>query len=45
MFGVSLLVMALFDEPRAPAPQPEPAKPTPTVVTAQAALPPQASVN
>jgi hypothetical protein len=45
VFGVSLLVMAVFAETLAPAPQPEPAKPTPTVVTAQAALPPQAGVN
>jgi hypothetical protein len=45
VFGVSLLVMAVFAETLAPAPQPEPAKPTPTVVTAQAVLPPQAGVN
>ena len=45
VFGVSLLVMAVFAETLAPAPQPEPAKPTPTVVTAQAASPAQASVN
>jgi hypothetical protein len=45
VFGVSLLVMAVFAETLAPAPQPEPAKPAPTVVTAQAATPPQAGLN
>jgi hypothetical protein len=45
VFGVSLLVMAVFAETLAPAPQPAPAKPTPTVVTAQAAVALPASVH
>jgi hypothetical protein len=45
VFGVSLLVMAVFAETLAPAPQPAPAKPTPTVVTAQAAVAFPASLN
>jgi hypothetical protein len=45
VFGVSLLVMAVFAETLAPAPRPAPSKPAPTVVTALAATVPQTSVN
>lgn len=45
VFGVSLLVMAVFAETLAPAPQPEPAKPAPTVVTAHAATLSRTSVD